>query len=134
MDLETAILDLAERHGSYKPAAYHFTLQAVHFTVDRARRAGAGPRHVSGREVLDAIRDLARSRFGPMAKSVFEHWGVHRTEDFGNLVYQLVEHGILGKTEDDQLSDFARGYDFEQAFVRDFDWLDAFDAPREGAP
>jgi len=132
MDLETAILDLAERHGTYKPAAYHFTLQAVYYTVDRARRGGSGPRHVSGREVLEGIRALARGRFGPMAKTVFEHWGVHRTEDFGNLVYQLVEHGILGKTEEDRLSDFARGYDFEQAFVREFDWLDAFDAPSEG--
>ncbi len=133
MDLETAILDLAERHGTYKPAAYHFTLQAVHFTVDRVRRESGGPRHVTGREVLEGIRTLARDRFGPMAKTVFDHWGVHRTEDFGNLVYQLVEHGILGKTEEDRLSDFARGYDFEQAFVREFDWLDAFDAPSEGS-
>jgi uncharacterized repeat protein (TIGR04138 family) len=132
MDLETAILDLAEKHGRFRPAAYHFTLQAVHFTVDRVQREGAGPRHVTGREVLDGIRDLARSRFGPMAKTVFEQWGVGRTEDFGEIVFQLVEHGILGKTEEDQLSDFARGYDFEQAFVREYDWLDAFDPDREG--
>ncbi|HET7903832.1 MAG TPA: Minf_1886 family protein [Candidatus Eisenbacteria bacterium] len=131
MDLETAILDLAERHGAYRPAAYHFTLQAVHFTVDRARREGAGPRHVRGPEVLDGIRELARARFGPMAKTVFEQWGVHKTEDFGNIVFQLVEHGILGKTDEDRPSDFARGYDFEQAFVREFDWLDAFKSSRE---
>lgn len=132
MDLETAILDLAELHGRYRPAAYHFTLQAVHFTVDQARESGSGHRHVTGHEVLAGIRSLARTRFGPMAKAVFDQWGVKRTEDFGAIVFQLVEAGILGKTEEDQLSDFARGYDFEQAFVREYDWLDGFAPPRDG--
>ncbi len=133
MDLETAILDLAEKHGRYRPAAYHFTLQAVHVTVDRSREGGGGPRHVSGQEVLDGIRTLARARFGPIAKTVFEQWGVGRTEDFGEIVFQLVEAGILGKTEEDRMSDFARGFDFEQAFVREYDWLDGFAAPPEGS-
>jgi uncharacterized repeat protein (TIGR04138 family) len=132
MDLETAILDLADEHGTYRPAAYHFTLQAVHFTVDRVQREAGGPRHVTGPEVLDGIRRLARARFGPMAKAVFDQWGVRRTEDFGTIVFQLIERGILGKTDQDRPSDFARGYDFEQAFVREYDWLDAFDATSEG--
>jgi uncharacterized repeat protein (TIGR04138 family) len=132
MDLETAILDVAEKHGRYRPAAYHFTLQAVHYTVDRARQGEGGHRHVTGPEVLDGIRTLARVRFGPMAKTVFDQWGVKRTEDFGEIVFQLVEAGILGKTEEDRLSDFSRGYDFEQAFVRDYDWLDGFAPPRDG--
>lgn len=132
MDLETAILDLAERHGRYRPAAYHFTLQAVHYSVDLARGEGGGHRHVTGQEVLDGIRTIARRRFGPMAKAVFDQWGVRRTEDFGEIVFQLVEAGILGKTEEDHLSDFARGYDFEQAFERDYDWLDGFMPPRDG--
>jgi uncharacterized repeat protein (TIGR04138 family) len=133
MDLETAILDLAERHGHYRPAAYHFTLQAVHYTVDRSRQEGGGLRHVTGQEVLDGIRNMARVRFGPMAKAVFDQWGVRRTEDFGAIVFQLVEAGLLGKTEEDRLSDFARGYDFEQAFVREYDWLDGFATPRDGS-
>jgi uncharacterized repeat protein (TIGR04138 family) len=57
---------------------------------------------------------------------------VTRTEDFGAIVFQLVEAGILGKTDEDQLSDFARGYDFDQAFVRDYDWLDGFAPPGGG--
>jgi len=120
IDYETALLDIAQKHGRYKANAYRFTLEAVHHTVDRLHE----PRHVNGGELLDGIRDLALNRFGPMAKTVFQQWGVERTEDFGEIVFQLVEQGLLGKTEADQRSDFARGYDFDEAFVRNFDWLD----------
>jgi uncharacterized repeat protein (TIGR04138 family) len=118
-DLENAILDVAQKHGRYKPNAYRFTLDAVGFTV----RALEENRHVSGNELLDGIRRLALDRFGPMAKTVFEQWGVSTTEDFGAIVFQLVDEGLLGKTEQDKMSDFARGYDFDDAFVRNFDWL-----------
>lgn len=120
IDYETAILDVAQKHGRYKPNAYRFTLDAVHHTVEQLREV----RHVSGAELLGGIRDLAVARFGPMAKTVFEQWGVGQTEDFGEIVFQLVEQGLLGKTDSDKPSDFARGYDFDEAFVQNFDWLD----------
>ncbi len=119
-DLETALLDVAQKHGRYKPNAYRFTLDAVHYTVKGLEEI----RHVRGEELLDGIRRLALERFGPMAKTVFEQWGILGTEDFGHIVFQLVDEGLLGKTEQDKLSDFARGYDFNEAFVRNFDWLD----------
>jgi len=118
-DLENAILDVAQKYGTYKPNAYRFTLDAVGFTVRELEEN----RHVSGNELLDGIRRMALDRFGPMAKTVFEQWGITRTEDFGSIVFQLVDEGLLGKTEQDKLSDFARGYDFDDAFVRNFDWL-----------
>jgi len=118
-DLENALLDVSQKHGRYKPNAYRFTLDAVHFTVQGLEEI----RHVRGEELLDGIRRLALERFGPMAKTVFEQWGIQQTEDFGHIVFQLVDEGLLGKTEQDKLSDFARGYDFNEAFVRNFDWL-----------
>jgi uncharacterized repeat protein (TIGR04138 family) len=120
MDLETAILDLAQKHGRYRANAYKFVMDAVQFTVNRLPEK----RHVTGRELLEGIRDLALQAFGPMAKTVFEQWGIRRTEDFGSIVFQLVEAGLLGKTDADKQSDFSRGYDFNEAFVRNFDWLD----------
>lgn len=119
-DLETALLDLAQNHGCYKANAYRFTLDAVHFTANRIGER----RHISGEELLEGIREMALERFGPMAKTVFEQWGIVRTEDFGEIVFQLVGAGLLGKTDRDRLSDFAEGYDFHEAFVRNFDWLD----------
>lgn len=126
MDIESAIFEIAQRHGRYKPNAYRFTYDAVHYTVQRLREI----RHVTGPEVLDGIRELALARFGIMSKTVFEQWGIGRTEDFGEIVFQLVEEGLLGKTETDKRSDFERGYDFEEAFVRRFDWLDRIGAER----
>jgi len=120
IDYETALLDLATKHGRYRPNAYRFTLDAVSHTVTRLSEL----RHVSGKEVLLGIRELALSRYGPMAKTVFEQWGIRQTEDFGEIVFQLVDEGLLGKTESDRKSDFASGYDFEETFVRGFDWLD----------
>lgn len=119
-DIETAILDLAQKHGCYKPNAYKFTLDAVQFTVNRLPEK----RHVSGQELLGGLRDLALEAFGPMARTVFEQWGITRTEDFGEIVFHLVEAGLLGKTDADRRSDFARGFDFADAFERNFDWLD----------
>jgi len=119
-DHDTAILDLAQKHGRYHPNAYRFTLDAVSHAVRRAREI----RHVSGPEVLQGARELALARFGPLAKTVLEQWGIGTPEDFGEIVFQMVEQGLLGKTPEDQRSDFARGYDFDEAFVRNFDWLD----------
>jgi len=128
-DLENAILDVAQKFGRYKPNAYRFTLDAVGFTVQ-----GLGEvRHVSGEELLDGIRRLALERFGPLAKVVFEQWGVVKTEDFGAIVFQLVDEGLLGKTERDTMKDFSRGYDFNEAFVRNFDWLGRIGEPNDPA-
>jgi uncharacterized repeat protein (TIGR04138 family) len=129
IDIDTAIYDLAQKHGRYKPNAYHFTMDAVQFTVRKAREI----RHVTGGELLEGIRELALARFGPMAKTVFEQWGVGSTEDFGEIVFQLVDQGLLGKTEADKRSDFASGFDFDEAFVRKFDWLDRIAPKRGGA-
>jgi uncharacterized repeat protein (TIGR04138 family) len=118
-NLENAILDVAQKHARYKPNAYRFTLDSVNYTVQSLGEM----RHVRGEELLEGIRRLALDRFGPMAKTVFEQWGILRTEDFGEIVFQLVDEGLLGKTEEDKMSDFSSGYDFNEAFVRDFDWL-----------
>ena len=76
-----------------------------------------GPgRHVSGTELLEGIRRFALAEFGPLAMTVLNHWGISKTVDFGHLVFNLVEKGVLGKTSDDKLEDFADGYEFEHAF------------------
>jgi len=80
----------------------------------------AAQRHVSGQELLEGLRRFALDQFGPMAKTVFDHWGVRRCEDFGEIVFNMVEKGILGKTDQDSREDFRGGFDFEEAFVKPF--------------
>jgi uncharacterized repeat protein (TIGR04138 family) len=58
--------------------------------------------------------------YGPMALSVLNHWGIQSTMDFGEVVFHLVDKGVLGKTEDDRREDFADGYSFDEAFRKPF--------------
>ncbi len=129
-DIETRMIELAQQYGRYKANAYRFTFEAVRYAADRSYAATMEVRHVTGREVLEGIRELALRQFGFMAKTVFLEWGVERTEDFGEIVFQLIREGILSKTDQDTPGDFARGYDFDEAFVRNYDWLDRVAPPR----
>jgi uncharacterized repeat protein (TIGR04138 family) len=117
-DFYDAVEAIVARDPRYRPEAYSFVMLALGFTVARLE----APRHVTGQELLEGIRLYALQEFGPMVKTVFEHWGVQGTLDFGHVVFNLVEAGQLGRTETDRLEDFAGGYDFEAAFVRDYPW------------
>ncbi len=109
-------LVLADPH--YPRDAYLFVFQALEFVVGRLEKR----RHVSGRELLEGIREFALARYGLMTKTVFAQWGVTRTEDFGEIVFRLVAAGLLSKTDDDSIDDFGGAYDFDDAFVRDYPW------------
>jgi uncharacterized repeat protein (TIGR04138 family) len=113
-----AIAQLAEREGRYGERAYVFVLRAL----DRAVKRLPERRHLSGRELLDAIRDLATDLYGPTAPLVLEHWGIRTTLDFGHIVFSLVDAGVLTKTEEDSLEDFRDVFDFTEEFVRRYPW------------
>jgi uncharacterized repeat protein (TIGR04138 family) len=117
-DLRAAVEEIRIVDGRYRPEAYYFLLEALDFTLSGLE----APRHVSGRELLDGIRRLALQRFGPTSRLVFEHWGVRTTEDFGRIVFQLVERGVLSKTETDSIEDFADGFDFKTIFEDRYTW------------
>jgi uncharacterized repeat protein (TIGR04138 family) len=55
-----------------------------------------------------------------MALTVLNSWGVRNTGDFGEIVFNLVETGKLGKTDEDKKEDFTNGYDFHEVFARPF--------------
>lgn len=113
--MQPRLRDLVEGRP-YRPEAYEFVMQALDVTLRSLER----PRHVSGQELLSGIRSCAVTEFGPMAKHVLNCWGVHTTRDFGEIVFDLVQRGILAKTEDDDIGDFQEGFDFAEAFERDY--------------
>lgn len=126
IDLHSAIRErILSRDSRYTREAYLFIYEALAFTQKRLGRddpeLDAAQRHVSGGELLAGIRDYAAEIFGPLAPTVFREWGVRRTQDFGELVFNLVEHDLLGKTEEDHREDFADGFDFDTAFDESFD-------------
>lgn len=110
--------ELQERNPRFHARCYLFVLQALHSVIQSLDE----PRHISGRELTEGVRELALSQYGPMARTVLEHWGIHATEDVGHVVFAMVEQGILIKQEGDQPEDFADVFDFEEAFERDYPW------------
>lgn len=120
-DLDEA-LDLIVRQDSrYGREAYDFVREAVEFTQNAIRKANKNqPRHVTGQELLAGIRTYALEQYGPMALTLFHEWGIRRCEDFGEIVFNLVEHEIFSKTDTDSRGDFAGGYDFDETFRKPF--------------
>ncbi len=110
-----ALRRLALDDGDFPLDAYLFLYEAL----DRAQKMVGERRHVSGRELLQGVRELAIEQFGPLTLMVFGHWNVHRTDDFGHMVFKLVDHGLMGKTDSDRLEDFVDVYDFRDAFCPD---------------
>jgi uncharacterized repeat protein (TIGR04138 family) len=105
----------------YQRDAYVFLRDALDFTTKQQKKVrGATVRHVSGPELLGGVRQYALKEFGPMVMTVFDSWGVHSCEDIGNMVFNLIDAGIFGKTEEDSIEDFKNVYDFDEAFVKPF--------------
>lgn len=105
----------------YAREAYIFLRDALDFTTKQQKKVkGTNVRHVSGPELLDGVRRYALREFGPMVVTVFESWGIRSTEDVGHMVFNLIDAGIFGKTEEDSIEDFRDIYNFKEAFVRPF--------------
>ncbi len=103
---------ILEKEMNYKFEAYSFVMAGLHDTVSKLSR----PRHVTGRELCEGLRDYALEQFGPLARTVLEYWGIRSTKDFGKIVFLLIETELLKKTEEDSVHDFEKVYDFDQAF------------------
>ncbi len=109
----------------FQPQAYQFVFEALHYAQQNLNRGlSEDPEdeaaHISGQELLEGVRLLGQEQFGMLAKTVFEQWGVKKTEDFGRIVFELIERGDMRKTDRDHLEDFCNVFDFETALERDY--------------
>lgn len=107
---------IVEKDPRYPVEAYLFVIEALFYTREKLELEG----HVTGKQLLEGIKDLALQRYGTMTKMVFEHWGVKETIDFGNIVFNMVNEKVLGKTEEDKIDDFKNIYDFDEVFVKNY--------------
>ena len=115
-EVRERIETVRSRDRRYHADAYLFVIDAVEAVLLEI----ADIRHISGPELCRGLRTLATARFGPMAKEVLNFWGVRSTEDFGNIVFNLVDAGLLLKTEHDRIEDFIGVFDFGEAFERNY--------------
>jgi len=121
VSFEEALEIIHTKDPRYEKDAYLFVREALDFTQKNIGRDTRGRvRHVTGQELVGGLRDYALQQFGPMALTVFEQWGVHNCQDFGEIVFNMVDFGLLAKTENDNRMDFEGGYDFEEAFRKPF--------------
>lgn len=60
-----------------------------------------------------------------MARLVLEHWGVRTTRDIGDIVFTLVELGLLISQAQDSRDDFLGVFDFAESFEREYPWSTA---------
>lgn len=113
--LESELKNILDKDPRYAREAYFFIYEALDYTVNSIGEK----RHVAGQELLEGIRKFAVERFGLLAKGVFEEWGITTCKDFGEIVFNLVEYDLMGKTDTDSREDFNSGYDFSEAFEKD---------------
>lgn len=109
------------KDARYTRDAYLFVRDALDYTQKNIVKENRGQvRHVSGKELLDGIREFALAQFGPMTITVLEDWGIRSCGDFGEIVFNMVECSLLAKTDKDTREDFTGGYDFAEAFNKPF--------------
>jgi uncharacterized repeat protein (TIGR04138 family) len=118
------LAEIVRRDPRYALEAYDFMFEALRHTQKLLGRLPAGEeeeqRHVSGQELLKGIRDFALREFGLMARTVFRMWGIERTDDFGEIVFNLIESNLMRKTDQDVRDDFHDVFDLDQALTEGY--------------
>lgn len=110
---------LREMHPRFRPQAYAFLLDALRQVISGLEER----RHISGQELAEGACGLAIDKYGPLARTVLEYWGVHSTDDLGDIVFALVDIGLLVKRDEDRPEDFRDVLDFEAVFDAEYPWM-----------
>jgi uncharacterized repeat protein (TIGR04138 family) len=109
---------ILQRDSRFDERAYAFVLASLEHLQSRLPER----RHVDGRELAHSVRELALEQFGVMSRLVLEHWGVQSTADLGDIVFALVDSGLLMSQPSDRRGDFVDVYDFDEAFEVAYPW------------
>jgi uncharacterized repeat protein (TIGR04138 family) len=114
-------LMIVARSTKYSVDAFVFVQRGLDYAVRKAHgeptpEADPASRHVTGQFLCAALRDYAIEQYGLLARSVLRRFGIQSCEDFGRIVFAMIEAGLLQKTENDSLRDFMGVYDFAHAF------------------
>lgn len=117
LSFDDAVKKIRLTETRFSLPAYEFVRRSLDHALQRLGRTDQKkPAHVRGEELLESFRALALQEFGPMAKTVLNDWGISSCTEVGEVVFRLVQHGILGKSETDKIDDFQEIYSFREAF------------------
>jgi len=119
-NLEEGIRRIVAKDPRYPYDAYVFVHEAIDHTQRAIGRNKSSRRHIGGKELLEGIRHFALKSYGPMVPTVFDAWGIHSCEDFGEIVFNMIEQKVASASETDRRDDFKGGYSFDDAFRKPF--------------
>jgi len=135
-EISNALFQLLDRDDRYQPEAYEFVRAALAYAHDVMELGQLAPEqlaaltqddeipaeaHVTGQELCEAIRQFSLLQFGFMAKTVMNSWGIHETMDYGEIVYNMIDAGLMKQSQTDVKTDFVDVYDFKTAFVNGYE-------------
>lgn len=116
--------EVVQELDRYPVEAFLFVQEGLQHAAARIHGAPSAepktPRHISGQELCEGLRDFALQRWGRLSRTVLRSWGIHSTFDFGQIVFALIANQIFAKTEEDEIEDFRDVYDFRTAFEADY--------------
>jgi uncharacterized repeat protein (TIGR04138 family) len=116
--------EIAREDGRYSAEALEFVFEGLGFTAKASGRSEQTDerRHVSCEDLAYGLKALARQRWGRLAKSVLNEWGVKCTRDFGEIVFLLIEHKWMSSQPTDAIEDFNNLYDFKAEFEDSYEF------------
>jgi uncharacterized repeat protein (TIGR04138 family) len=119
---QDVVFKICQKDNRYQPEAYAFLIEALDATMKIIFKEDPDhAKHITGKELMEGIRQHALREFGPLTYTVLKEWGLSSPEDFGEIVFHLVDAGRLGKTETDSKEDFKNLFTFEEAFLQPFE-------------
>lgn len=116
--------ELRSRAARFSEEAFEFVRDGLKHCVNTLRGPAVpgadasenSRRHVTGQELCIGLRELSIQRWGLLAGTVLRKWGIRRTEDFGTIVYAMIDRRELRSSESDRIEDFSGVFDFDEAF------------------
>ena len=125
MASKKSIEEIVKADKRYTIQAVSFVYEGLGYTAKKiAKETGekTEPRHVSGQDLARGLRDLALERYGRLAKTTLNHWGIKTTRDFGEIVYLMISHKWMSAQPTDTIDDFNDVYDFSNEFENNFEF------------
>lgn len=109
--------------GPYPIEAFNFVREGLSYTAGQVHgdpeQVPEMDRHVTGQQLCIGLRDYAIEHYGMLAPVVLEHWNIRRTDDFGRIVFSMIDVGWMSRSDEDTMESFRAVFDFDEAFCRD---------------